>query len=244
MPSSIFVDGICEIDDPKVRSHFQQFGSKISTLRIVRHQSTHSCCNAVITFTSPHTAGAVMKHRPHRINNYSIFVKRLHPSHGTNPPVDQQVPITRLVFTKSKDQEMKEQNLKNLFQQFGSLKLFEFCREENQIVVEYEDHDSTDRLFAANDLHLWGVEFDRKSLNDAVMSRPYFGICHRKAEVNVQPVRNSSPKLNLPRQNEVLVKKTSDELVQYRSLIKQKDEELCLLRKGKKKHRRFLQVDR
>lgn len=238
MSSSIFVDGICEIDDSTLRAYFQKFGSRISTLRSFRRQSTHACCYAFITFNSPHTANAVVRHRPHRIQNYSVFVKRLHSSSGIFASTERLLPITKLVFRKIRSEDYEKGLILPLFKLHGDLERFEYDSQQDRLFVEFKDYDSADQLLMDKTYQSRGMELDDQCLSEALKSSPYHGICRRKAQVTPSGAKTAQAKpgdqKNTHQQYEAQSRTKTEELEICKAQLKTKELEFAALKKGKR----------
>lgn len=204
MTKEIFVDGICEIEDTVVKSYFGKFGSRITAYAAFRHRPEDACCFARITFDSHHTVNAVLRHRPHIISSYPIFVKRLLP--GKNSSFTERIlPVTSLFAYGRMGKAIDQQTLKSYCTTFGRLAKFTYNKKHDCLLIGYDDYDAIDQFLLSESQLPFPLSLQKNITPHTQSKSEYRGTCRAKASVEstVQKTTNGPDK-------KILDVKTSD----------------------------------
>ncbi|CAF1123736.1 unnamed protein product [Adineta ricciae] len=221
MSTEIFVDGICEFDDKSIQSYFSRFGSRIVHYECQRHRPTNACCFAVITFASHHTVNAILRKRPHSINSYPLFVKRLLPLTICSFS-ERLLPVTSLFVQNRITKELEEGNLKKYFETFGEILRFERDSKQNRLIIEFKDYDSIDRIFLNKDQLPQFIEV-HKNLSPRLQNQiRYHGTCRPKEQ---QPKFNNKEKEHY----QDLLQKTIGELAKCKAQLRNTERDYLIL---------------
>ncbi|UJR35330.1 hypothetical protein I4U23_028091 [Adineta vaga] len=220
MSTEIFVDGICEFDDKTLHSYFGRFGSRISHYECHRQRSTNACCFALITFVSHHTVDAILRQRPHAINSYPLFVKRILPS--TICSFSERLLSVRSLFVQNRiTKELEEEKLIKYFQTFGEILKFEYDSNHQRLLVEFEDYDSVDRIFLNKEDLPKYIEIHKNLLPRAQNQIQYHGTCRPKErETKTDEKQNTY---------QDLLQKTIEELTKCKAQLKQTKNDYIIL---------------
>ena len=180
MTKEIFVDGICEIEDTAIKSYFGKFGSRITAYAAFRHRPENSCCFARITFDSHHTVNAVLRHRPHIINSYPIFVKRLLP--GKNSSFKERIlPVTSLFAYGRTGKGLDQRTLKTYCETFGRLAKFTYNKQHDCLLIGFDDYDAVDQFLLSKSRLLFPLSLQKNITPHTQSKTEYRGTCRAKA---------------------------------------------------------------
>jgi hypothetical protein len=238
MSNELFVDGICEIDDQTIESYFSRFGSRITHYDSHRHRPTNSCCFALILFESPDTVHTILSRRPHKINHYSLFVKRLLPPNACSF-IERLLPVSSLFVRTKISREFDDQQLKNYFNTFGRILKFERDHHNHdRLLIEFDDYDSVDRIFLNKDHLPKYIDIHKNILPRAQSSIEYHGTCRRKQqdiEINNEKKkkrRHRNKRYHSDDQYQDLLQKTIEDLINCKAQLRNKDNDYIILQMG------------
>ncbi|CAF0722770.1 unnamed protein product [Rotaria sordida] len=233
MSNELFVDGICEIDDTAIQSYFSRFGSRIINYESHRHRPTNSCCFALISFVSHHTVNAILRQRPHSIDLYPLFVKRLLPP-SVCSFIERLLPVSSIFVYNKLNKQFDEQKLKNYFNNFGHILKFEHDYVHNRLLIEYDDYDSVDKIFLNKEHLPKYMDIHKNILPYAQNTIEYHGICHLKQQGNTtidgkKKKRNHKKKNLVNGQYQDLLQKTIENLINCKAQLKNKENDYVIL---------------
>lgn len=236
MSNELFVDGICEIDDKTIQSYFSRFGSRIKAYESNRHRPTNSCCFAIISLASHHTVNAILRQRPHTINHYPLFVKRLLPTTVCSF-AERLLPVSSIFVYNKSSNEFDEKNLKNYFEDFGFIIKFERDYRNNRLVIEYDDYDSVDRIFLSKEHWPYDIDIHKNVLPKAQNTIRYHGICRRKQKCDTfdeqSKDRDDKKRNYFDNEYQDLLQKTIENLINCKAQLKSKENDYIILQLGK-----------
>ncbi|CAF3460937.1 unnamed protein product [Rotaria socialis] len=233
MSNKLFVDGICEIDDETIKSYFLRFGSRITNYESHRHRPTNACCFAIISFVSHHTIDAILNERPHSINLYPLFVKRLLPPEVCSF-IERLLPVSSILVYDKINKEFDEEYLRAYFEEFGNILKFERDFIRNRLLIEYDDYDSVDRIFLNKDYLPYTIDIHKNILPQAQNTIEYHGVCRRKQQQNVIK-HEKQKKIYNKKQHRVddeyqdLLQKTIEDLINCKAQLKSKENDYIIL---------------
>jgi hypothetical protein len=236
MSNELFVDGICELDDTAIQSYFSQFGTRITSYGSHRHRPTNSCCFALISFASSDTVNAILCQRPHAINDYPLFVKRLLPP-GLCSFIERLLPVSSLFVYNKISKEFDEEKLENYFKTFGHILQFKRDYGHNRFIIEYDDYDSVDRIFLNKDNLPNYIDIHKNILPRAQNTIEYHGTCRRQQKKDPtdekKKKRHHKKKHHLDEQYEDLLQKTIENLTNCNAQLRNKENDYIILQIGK-----------
>jgi hypothetical protein len=236
MSNELFVDGICEIDDQTIESYFSQFGSRITHYDSHRHRPTNSCCFALILFESSDTVHKILRQRPHKINHYLLFVKRLLPP-NTCSFTERLLPVSSLFVRNKMTKEFDEQQLKTYFNTFGRILKFERDHNRDRLFIEFDDYDSVDRIFLNKDHLPKYIDIHKNILPRAQSTIEYHGTCRRKQQdiqINEKKKkRHQKKRYHSDDQYEDLLQKTIEDLIDCKAQLRNRENDYIILQMGK-----------
>jgi len=240
MSDELLVDGICKFDDEIIQTYFTRLNFRIKNYESHRHRPTNSCCFAIIQFESSQSVNAVLDLRPHRIDNHTLFVKRLLPP-STCSFIERLLPVTSIFVYDRIRKDFDEEKLRKYFNTFGRIINFEHDRIRSRLLIEYDDYDSVDRIFLNKD-HLPDQIEIYKNVSPRVQSTiEYHGTCRQKQQ-DIQ-VEEQKPKRSHRRQDshfdehyQDLLQKTINELIHCKSELRNRDSEYLMLQLGTYAH--------
>ncbi|CAF1204699.1 unnamed protein product [Adineta ricciae] len=190
-----------------------------------RQRPTNACCFAVITFASHHTVNAILRKRPHSINSYPLFVKRLLPLTICSFS-ERLLPVTSLFVQNRITKELEEGNLKKYFQTFGEILRFERDSKQNRLIIEFKDYDSVDRIFLNKSQLPQFVEV-HKNLSPRLQNQiRYHGTCRPKEQ---QPKFDDKEKKPQKENYQDLLQKTIEELAKCKAQLRNTERDYLIL---------------
>jgi len=236
MATELFVDGICELDDKTIQSYFSRFGSRITNYESHRQRATNSCCFAVISFVSHHTVNAILRQRPHSIDSYPLFVKRLLPS-GVCSFIERLLPVSSLFVYNKISKELNEDKLKGYFQTFGHILKFERDYAHDRLFIEYDDYDSVDKIFLNKDQLPNHIDIHKNILPRAQNTIEYHGTCREKqqdtAKDEKKKKRHHKKKNRSDDQYQDLLQRTIENLGNCKAQLNNIENDYIILQLGK-----------
>ncbi|CAF4512518.1 unnamed protein product [Rotaria sp. Silwood1] len=233
MTNELFVDGICELDDKAIQSYFSKFGSRIINYESHRHRPTNSCCFALISFESHHTVNAILRHRPHSIDFYSLFVKRLLPP-ALCSFIERLLPVSSIFVYNKLTKEFDEKKLKTYFKNFGYILKFEHDHVHKRLLIEYDDYDSVDKIFLNKENLPRNIDIHKNILPYAQNTIQYHGMCRRKQEDDItidekKKKRNKKKQYHTDDEYQNLLQKTIENLINCKAQLRNKENDCVIL---------------
>lgn len=246
MSNEIFVDGICEIDDEMIEKYFSQFASDVKHFQSHRHRPTNSCCFALILFESSTTVDRILRERPHQINDYSLFVKRLLPP-SICSFIERLLPVSSLFVQNKIRTEFDEDKLRKFFSHFGRILRFDHDFIHDRLFIEFDDYDSVDQIFLNKDRLPNHIDIHKNILPRVQSTIEYHGRCRRQG----QSIENEEIKKKTHRkkryhsddQYEDLLQKTIEDLIHCKAQLSHVENDCAILRMGKMKNGRISEED-
>ena len=233
MSNELFVGDICELDDRKVKSYFARFGSRIINYESHRHRPTNSCCFALITFVSSHTVNAILRRRPHSINNNTLFVKRLL-SPETCSFIERLLPVSSIFVYNKTNRKFDERKLKYYFKKFGLIVKFQYDHIHDCLFIEYDDYDSIDKIFLNKEDLPYSIEIYKNILPYIQNSIQYTGTCHYQQRSIIDSKKQNYMKSNFgDNEYQDLLQKTIKNLVHCKTQLRNKENDYIILEMGK-----------
>lgn len=236
MSNEIFVDGICEIADEILEEYFSRFASDIKHFQSHRHRPTNSCCFALILFESSITVDRILHERPHQINRYCLFVKRLLPSNLCSF-IERLLPVSSLFVQNKIRKEFDEDQLRQFFDRFGRILRFEHDFIHDRLFIEFDDYDSVDQIFLHRDLLPNHIDIHKNILPRIQSTIEYHGRCRRQDPPSIDNEKKNKDhrkkRYQSDEQYEDLLQKTIEDLIQCKAQLKNVENDCEILRLGK-----------
>lgn len=237
MSDELFVDGICDFDDEAIRTYFTRLNFRIKNYESHRHRPTNSCCFAIIQFESCQSVNAILHQRPHRIDNYTLFVKRILPP-STCSFIERLLPATSLFVYDKFHKNFDEEKFRKYFNTFGRIIKVEHDPIRSRLLIEYDDYDSVDRIFL-NKHHLPEYIEIHKNISPRIQSTiEYHGTCRKQQqdiliEEKNKKSRHEKQKPHYDEHYQDLLQKTINELINCKAELRNRDSEYMILQFGR-----------
>ncbi|CAF1647940.1 unnamed protein product [Rotaria sp. Silwood1] len=150
------------IDENTFRDYWTQFGTVLNST-ILRDREGHSRGFGFVTFDNSASVDAVMKARPHTLDNRVVEPKRAVPREASHKP-DMQLAIKKLYLGGIKE-PLTEDDLKDYFSKYGNIINVTVTKDRDGKYrgygfIEFDDYDSVDKIILEKNHIVCGHQID------------------------------------------------------------------------------------
>ncbi|CAF1312639.1 unnamed protein product [Rotaria sp. Silwood1] len=150
------------IDENTFRDYWTQFGTVLNST-ILRDREGHSRGFGFVTFDNSASVDAVMKARPHTLDNRVVEPKRAVPREASHKP-DMQLAIKKLYLGGIKE-PLTEDDLKDYFSKYGNIINVTVTKDRDGKYrgygfIEFDDYDSVDKIILEKNHIVSGHQID------------------------------------------------------------------------------------
>jgi heterogeneous nuclear ribonucleoprotein A1/A3 len=136
--------------EESLRAYFIKYGQVIDAVIVKEPKTNKTRCYGFVTFQRAFSVDDVMKQRPHTVDGREIETKRATPREEVGKPGAGVT--TKQLFVGGIKEGMTEENLREVFGQYGSIKDTNIMRDKDTnairgfAFVTFDDYDPVDRI--------------------------------------------------------------------------------------------------